>query len=248
MNPQHTLSQLNELRLTGMAEQLQTQFEQPNTYDDLGFIERLSLLIHNETTMRDNRKVTRLLKQAKLRYQAHPSDLDYRNKRGLSKDLMAQLLTLDWIHKSRNLILQGATGTGKTFIACILGQTACEQGISTRYLRASRLFEALTLSHGDGSYTKFLNQLAKTKLLIIDDWGLDTLTQQNRNDLLEIIEDRHGNGATLITSQLPTQHWHEAIGEATLADAILDRLLHTAHKIQLEGESMRKILAQENQP
>lgn len=247
MTPQQTLTQLNELRLTGMAEQLSYQFDQPNTYDELGFIERLGLLINHETSSRDNRKVARLLKQAKLRYSGQPSDIDYRTKRGLHKDTMAQLLSLDWVHKSRNVLLQGPTGTGKTFIACVLGQAACERGISTKYIRASRLFDALTLSHGDGSYTRYLAHIAKTKLLIIDDWGLDTLSQQSRNDLLEIIEDRHGNGATLITSQLPTQHWHDAIGEATLADAILDRLLHNAHKVQLEGESMRKIQSQEQQ-
>ena len=128
----------------------------------------------------------------------------------------------------------------------MFGYAACVHGIPTRYYRASRLFEALTLSHGDGSYLKFLAQLAKTPLLIIDDWGLDTLLPVQRNDLLEILEDRHGRGATLITSQLPTQHWHEAIGEATLADAIVDRLIHSAHKLQLEGESMRKVLAQQH--
>ena len=246
MTPQQTLTQLNELRLTGMAEQLSYQFDQPNTYDELGFIERLSLLVNHEASTRDNRKVTRLLRQAKLRYSGQASDIDYRAKRGLHKDTVAQLLNLDWINKSRNVLIQGPTGTGKTFLACVLGQAACEHGISTKYIRASRLFEALTLSHGDGSYTKLLAQIAKVKLLIIDDWGLDTLNQQNRNDLLEIIEDRHGNGATLITSQLPTHHWHDAIGEATLADAILDRLLHNAHKIQLEGESMRKIQSEQN--
>ena len=246
MTPQQTLTTLNELRLTGMAEQLSYQFDQPNTYDELGFIERLSLLIHHEATTRDNRKVTRLIRQAKLRFSAQPHDIDYRAKRGLYKDTMAQLLSFDWINKNRNVLIEGPTGTGKTFIACVLGQAACEHGISTKYIRASRLFDALTLSHGDGSYTTLLAQIAKSKLLIIDDWGLDTLNQQNRNDLLEIIEDRHGNGATLITSQLPTHHWHDAIGEATLADAILDRLLHNAHKIQLKGESMRKIRSQTN--
>jgi len=246
MTPQQTLTQLNELRLTGMAEQLGYQFDQPNTFDDLCFIERLGLLINHETTVRDNRKVTRLLKQAKLRFNAQSSDIDYRTKRGLHKDTVAQLLSLDWIHKSRNVLIEGPTGIGKTFLACVFGQAACEQGLSTRYFRASRLFEALTLSHGDGSYMKLLAQIAKTKLLIIDDWGLDTLNQQQRNDLLEIIEDRHGSGATLITSQLPISHWHDAIGEAALADAILDRVLHNAHKMELDGDSMRKIRAQQN--
>lgn len=247
MTPEQTITQLNELRLTGMAEQLGYQFDQPNAYEELGFIERFSLLVTHEATVRDNRKVTRLLKQAKLRLSAHPNDIDYRVQRGLHKDTVAHLLALDWVHKGRNVMIEGPTGTGKTFLACVLGQAACEHGLSTRYFRASRLFEALTLSHGDGSFGKLLAQLAKVRLLIIDDWGLDTLTQQQRNDLLEVIEDRNGSGATLITSQLPTKHWHDAIGEATLADAILDRLLHNAHKIQLKGESMRKIRAKTTQ-
>ena len=190
-----------------MPEQLSYQFDQPNTYDELGFIERLSLLINHKASTRDNRKVTRLLKLAKLRYNGHACDIDYRSKRGLHKDTVEHLLSLDWITKSRNVLIQGPTGTGKTFLACILGHAACEHGVRTKYIRASRLFETLTLSHDDGSYTKLLAQIAKIKLLIIDDWGLAILNQQNRNDLLEIIEYRHGNSATLITSQLPTNHW-----------------------------------------
>ena len=243
MTHSQTLQQLNHLRLTGMAEALATQIDQPNTYEDLGFLERLSLLVNNEATCRDNRKITRLLRQAKLRINAQPADIDYRARRGLHKDTMAQLLQLDWVRQHRNLLIEGPTGTGKTYLACALGQTSCEQSLSVRYFRASRLFETLTIAHGDGSFGKLLAQLAKTDLLIIDDWGLDVLTQQQRNDLLEIMEDRHGCGATLITSQLPISHWHEAIGDPTLADAILDRLLHNTHKIQLKGESMRKIQA-----
>lgn len=236
----NTLQQLQTLRLTGMAEALSQQIDQPNTYEELGFRERLSLLVNSEATCRDNRKITRLLRQAKLRLNAQPADIDYRAQRGLHKDSIAQLLQLDWIRQHRNLLIEGPTGTGKTFLACALGQYSCEQGISVRYYRASRLFESLTIAHGDGSFGKLLTQLAKTELLIIDDWGLQILTQAQRNDLLEIIEDRHGRGATLITSQLPIAHWHEAIGDPTLADAILDRLLHNAHKIKLKGESMRK--------
>ena len=247
MNHTQTLQQLHDLRLTGMADAFSQQLDQPNTYEELGFIERLSLLVNSEATCRDNRRITRLLRQAKLRLHAQPADIDYQARRGLHKDTMAQLLLLDWVRQHRNLLIEGPTGTGKTFLACALGESICEHGLSVRYYRASRLFEALTMAHGDGSFGKLLTQLAKTDCLIIDDWGLDVLSQQQRNDLLEIMEDRHGRGATLITSQLPVSHWHEAIGDPTLADAILDRLLHTATKIQLKGESMRKKQAIANQ-
>lgn len=240
MSTQQIIQTLHELRLTGMAESLSQQLAQINTYEDLGFLERLTLLLNSEATCRDNRKIKRLLRQAKLRLNACATMIDYQAGRGLHKDTMAQLLQLDWIKYHRNLLIEGPTGTGKTFLACALGQSACDQGLSVRYYRASRLFEALTITHGDGSFGKLLAQLAKTDCLIIDDWGLDVLTQQQRNDLLEVMEDRHGRGATLITSQLPITHWHEAVGDPTLADAILDRLLHNAHKIQLKGESMRK--------
>jgi DNA replication protein DnaC len=171
----NTLQQLHSLRLTGMAEALSQQIDQPNTYEELGFRERLSLLVNSETTCRDNRKITRLLKQARLRLNAQPADIDYRAQRKLHKKTLAQLLQLDWIRQLRNLLIEGPTGTGKTFLACALGQHACEQGLSVRYYRASRLFETLTIAHGDGSFGKLLSQLAKTELLIIDDWGLQIL-------------------------------------------------------------------------
>ncbi|PCK03695.1 MAG: AAA family ATPase [Alteromonadaceae bacterium] len=234
------LNQLNNLRLAGMSDALGKQLDQPNTYEELTFLERLSLLVNSETTSRDNRKIMRLLKQAKLRLNAQPEDINYRAKRGLSKDTIVQLLQFDWVSKHRNILISGPTGTGKTYLACALGQTACERGISVRYFRATRLLEMLTVAHGDGSFGKLLIQLQKTEVLIIDDWGLNALTRQQRNDLLEVIEDRHGNGSTVITSQLPTSHWHDVIGDPTLADAILDRLLHNAHKITLKGESLRK--------
>ncbi len=237
---QTLINQLNALRLTGMVEALKHQQQQPTTYQELGFVERLSLLVNNEHTVRDQRKVTRLLKQAKLRMSVHPNDLDYSAPRGLSKDTVAQLLTFDWVRHHRNIIIEGPTGTGKTHLACVLGQAACEQGMSVRYLRAPRLLENLTMAHADGSYVNLLNQLQKTHILIIDDWGLEGLKRTQRNDLLEVLEDRHGRGSTLITSQLPVTHWHDIIGDPTLADAILDRLLHNAHKLTLKGESMRK--------
>ena len=237
---QTVINQLTSLRLTGMVDAIKQQQEQPNTYSELGFIERLSLLINNEITVRDQRKITRLLKQAKLRVNGHPNDLDYSTVRGLSKDAVAQLLSFDWVHNYRNLLIEGPTGTGKTHLACVLGQAACERGISVRYLRSSRLLDMLSLAHADSSYGSLLHQLQKTQILVIDDWGLELLKRAQRTDLLEVLEDRHDRGSTIITSQLPTQHWHEVIGDPTLADAILDRLLHNAHKLVLKGESMRK--------
>ena len=168
----NTLTQLNSLRLTGMAESLSQQFDQPHTSEELSFLKRLSLMVNNEVTCRDNRKMTRLLKQARLRLNAQPANIDYRARRGLSKDTVAQLLEFDWIKKHRNLLIEGPAGTGKTFLACALGQYACEQGISVRYFRSSRLFDQITVAHGDGSFGKLLMQLAKTDLMIIDDWGL----------------------------------------------------------------------------
>jgi DNA replication protein DnaC len=237
---QTLITQLNSLRLTGMVDALQQQQSQPTTYSELGFMERLSLLVNSELTVRDQRKITRLLKQARLRVSAHASDLNYSAGRGLSKDTVAQLLSYDWVHHHRNVLIEGPTGTGKTYLACVLGQAACERGLSVRYFRASRLFEMLTIAHADGSYGQLLTQLQKTDILIIDDWGLEVLKRAQRTDLLEVLEDRHDRGSTIITSQLPAQHWHEVIGDPTLADAILDRLLHNAHKQVLKGKSLRK--------
>lgn len=240
---QTLINQLNSLRLTGMVDAIKQQQAQPTTYSELGFIERLSLLVNNELTVRDQRKIERLLKQAKLRVNAHPNDLNHSAARGLAKDTVAQLLSFDWVNHYRNILIEGPTGTGKTHLACVLGQAACERGISVRYLRSSRFMDQLTLAHADGSYGSLLSQLQKTQILIIDDWGLEVLKRAQRTDLLEVLEDRHDRGSTIITSQLPTQHWHEVIGDPTLADAILDRLLHNAHKLVLKGESMRKTKA-----
>lgn len=237
---QTLITQLNSLRLTGMVEALQQQQSQPSTYSELGFMARLSLLVNSELTVRDQRKITRLLKQAKLRVSAHASELNYSAGRGLAKDTVAQLLSYDWVHHHRNVLIEGPTGTGKTYLACVLGQAACERGLSVRYFRASRLFELLTIAHADGIYGQLLSQLQKTEILIIDDWGLEVLKRAQRTDLLEVLEDRHDRGSTIITSQLPAQHWHEVVGDPTLADAILDRLRHNAHKLVLKGESLRK--------
>lgn len=234
-----TLEQLRTLKLTGMADALEQQREQPETHD-LAFDQRLTLLVDREVIHRENRRLSRLLKAARLRQNACIEDVDYRHRRGLEKAQMAALASCDFIRQSLNLCLTGPTGSGKTWLACALGNQACRQGLSTRYLRLPRMLEQLRIAHGDGSYARLMNQLLKTDLLILDDWGLQKLTAAQRQDLMEVIEDRHGRCSTLIASQLPVDHWHDIIGEATLADAILDRLLHRAHRLNLNGESMRK--------
>ena len=239
MLKQHTREQLHALKLAGMLDALDQQQAQPETHD-LAFDDRLALLVEREILYRENRRLARLLKTAKLRVDACIEDIDYRHPRGLQKARMAQLASLDWIRQSLNLCLTGPTGCGKTWIACALGNQACRQGLSVRYLRLPTLLEQLRIAHGDGSYVRLMGQLLKTDLLILDDWGIQPLTRPQRNDLMEVIEDRHDRRSTLIASQLPIEHWHEYIGEATLADAILDRLLHGAHRLTLTGESMRK--------
>ena len=159
------------------------------------------------------------------------------------KSQFAQLLNGQWLQQHHNILLTGPTGCGKTYLACVLATQACRQGYSVRYFRTSRLLEDLSIAHGDGRFSKLTQQLAKTDVLLLDDWGLEKLSLGQRNDLLEIMEDRHGSKSTLITSQLPINQWHQSIGDATLADAILDRLLHNAHKVKLKGESMRKMMS-----
>lgn len=242
---QHTqlIQQLRTLRVPGMVEALEQQLEQPATHSDLSFEERMTLLIDRETTYRQNNKVQRLLKTAKLKLQAYPEDIDYKHSRNLDKSQYASLLSCQWIEQHHNVLLTGPTGCGKTYLGCVLATQACRQGYSVRYFRASRLLDALAIAHGDGRFIKIINQLAKTDLLVLDDWGLEKLTLGQRNDVLELMEDRHGSRSTLITSQVPVSKWHAAIGDATLADAILDRLLHNAHRLDLNGESMRRKLA-----
>ena len=239
-----TVQTLRSLKLTGMAEGLEQQQAQPSTHEELGFDERLALLVDREAIYRNNNKVSRLLKVAKLKLQAYPEDIDYRHPRGLQKSQFADLLSSHWIHQYHNVLITGPTGCGKTYLGCVLATQACRHGFTVRYFRTSRLLESLSIAHGDGRFAKLIAQLAKTDLLILDDWGLEKMTLSQRNDLLEIMEDRHGLKSTLITSQLPITQWHKAIGDATLADAILDRLLHNSHKLTLKGESMRKVMSE----
>ena len=234
-----TLEKLTTLRFTGMAAALDEQM-QMNSLDDLGFEERLGILLDREMAVRQTRRMNTRLRKARLGQDGCIEDINFRHPRGLDKSLVMRLAGCEWIKEHNNLIITGPTGVGKTYLACAFAQKACREGYSTLYLRITKLFEDLALSKGDGPYLKLLASFTKADLLVLDDYGLEQLCQDQRHDLLEILEDRHGLKSTLVTSQLPIDHWHEQIGDPTLADAILDRLVYSAHKIKLNGESMRK--------
>ncbi len=235
-----TGEKLRTLKLYGMARSFEEQMSSKDR-EELAFEERIGLLIDREFTEQENRRLASRLKTAKLRHEASMEDIDYRQKRGIDKPLMKSLAGCAWIKERLNILLTGPCGTGKSFIACALGHKACLEGYKVIYYRATRLFESLAIAKGDGRYPRLMNSIARTDLLILDDWGLSVLTSQERTNMLEILEDRHDIRSTIVTSQLPIEHWHETIGNPTLADAILDRLIHNAHKIQLKGGSMRKI-------
>lgn len=243
MNSQ-TLMQLRQLKLGAMANALQTQLEQVGTYEGLPFIERLGLLLEQESLGRQQRKQERLIRQAHFKLRASVQEIDYQHPRNITASQIAQLAQGDWINRAQNLLVTGPCGSGKTYLACALGHNACLHDYSVRYYRLSRLLLELTQAKADGSYHKQLKQLAKIQLLIIDDWGLEPLKPAHRNDMMEIMDDRHGHTSTLVISQLPTDQWYASIGDNTLADAILDRLMHNAHRLELKGESMRKIMGQ----
>lgn len=234
-----TIDKLETLRLSGMVGALREQWKTPDI-NQLSFEERLGLLTDREVDVRETKRLQSRLKKAKLRQNASLEDIDFRQPRGLDKSLVIKLADCQWISKHQNLIVTGPTGAGKSYLACAFAQKACREGYNTSYVRMSRLFEDLGLAKGDGRYSKMLASFAKTDLLVLDDYGLAKLTREHRHDLLEILEDRYGVRSTLVTSQLPIEHWHEQIGDPTLADAIMDRLVHNAHKIQLKGGSMRK--------
>jgi DNA replication protein DnaC len=234
-----TLEKLRTLRFNGMAHALEEQMHIPEI-DSLSFEERLGLLVDREMTDRENRRLTTRLRKAKLRQSASVEDIDYRHPRGLDRSLLTRLQSCQWIREQHNLLIAGPTGTGKSFLACALAHKACREGYSAHYTRLPRMLQELHIAKADGRYGKLLTSYAKTDLLVFDDWGLSKFNQEQSHDILEILEDRHGLRSTLITSQFPVDTWHELIGDPTLADAILDRLVHNAYTINLKGESMRK--------
>ena len=236
---EQTLQTLNEMKIFGMAKGFAERVSHPQN-GELSHAEFVGLLVQDEKTYRENRRLRQLLKKAKFKHQASLEDVNYRHPRGLNKQTLLQLADIQWILHNRNILITGPTGIGKSWLGCALGNLAARSGYTVQYVRAPRLFETLRQSEGDGSHLKALARLAKTQVLILDDFLLASPTEAERRDLLEIIEDRYATGSTIITSQLPTKEWHEAIDEPTLADAICDRLFHNAYKIELKGPSMRK--------
>jgi DNA replication protein DnaC len=234
-----TLDKLQHLKFTGMAAALAEQMQMPDI-EELAFEERLGLLVDRELTERENRRLSSRLRRARLKHNAALEDIDYRHPRGLDKSLIQFLATCQWVKEHLNILITGPTGVGKTWIACALAHKACREGYTAGYLRLPRLLQDMAIAKGDGRYPKLLATLAKTDVLVLDDWGLAKLAGEQRRDLLEILEDRHATRSTLATSQLPIETWHDIIGDPTLADAILDRLVHNAYRINLKGASMRK--------
>ncbi len=237
---EQTLEKLYHMRLTGMADAFKDQMMQPDM-NELSFEERFAFLVDQHWTWKEDRRMQTLLRNAKLKNNACIEDIDYKSPRGFNKSLILSLSSCDWIKNSQNIIITGPTGVGKTYLACALANRACRMGYASLYKRAPRLFQEITIARADGSYVKLMNKLLKIKVLIIDDFCITALKDTERKDLLEVIEDRQGIWSTIISTQVPMKNWFEAIGDPTMADAILDRLIHNAHKINLKGESMRKI-------
>lgn len=237
LNP--LMEKLLALKLGGMARALEEQINH-SEIETLSFTDRLGLLVDRESALRENRRMKSRLKAARLREAAAVEDIDYRHPRGLDKALMLTLASCAFIREHLNVFITGPTGAGKTYLSCALGNKACREGYSVSYVRLPRLLESLGIGRGDGRYAKLLDGLARVDLLILDDWAIAPLTDEQRRDLFEILEDRYGRKSTIAVSQLPVEKWHDAIGHPTLADAILDRLLHNGYKIALKGESMRK--------
>jgi DNA replication protein DnaC len=235
-----TIDKLHALRLGAMAAAWTAQREDPKS-QEIDFDSRFGMIVDAEHLSRDNKRVARSLREAKLRITtACIEDVDYTAKRELDRALVRQLATCAWIGSHANVIVTGATGTGKSYVACALAQQACRSGFRAQYRRVPRLLEELALAHADGTYTRLLGRLAKVDVLVLDDWGLAPLREQERRDMLEIFDDRHGTRSAILTSQLPVEKWHDYVADPTIADALLDRVVHNAHRIRLKGPSRRK--------
>jgi len=234
-----TIQKMQAMKLQGMVEALEEQ-RRSAAMGDMSFEDRLAMLVERQWLWKENRAFSTRLKFAKLRQPACLEDVDYRPKRGLHRNIMDHLASGDWIQHAQNCLITGPTGVGKSYLACALAQKACRDGYRTLYYYAPKLFRELSACQADGSLPALLKKLAKTQLLVIDDWGLEKATPPQYRDFLEILDDRQSRAATLITSQFPVDRWHELIGDATVADAILDRLIHGSHRIDLDGDSMRK--------
>ena len=239
MLTQPLLEKLSQLNLSGFRSALEEQYENPH-YAELSFEERLGLLVDVETTRRRNNRLQRRIKAAHFPLQATLQDLDLSPTRGLKRAQILELAQAEWVQRHLNTLVLGATGAGKTFLACTLGRTACEAEFNVRYVRTSRLLQSLALAQADGSYPQLLRSFARFHLLILDDWLRDPLTRSQAKDLLEVIDDRYGRSATLVATQIPVSNWHERIPDPTLSDAVLDRLIHNAYRLELLGDSMRK--------
>lgn len=234
-----TLDQLHALGLHGMAKAFIDAETSPEA-GSLNHAEWLALLLDRETALRTEKRLGARMRYAKLRQQASPEDIDYRAARSLDRALVQKLLTGAWIAAHESVLISGPTGIGKSWLACALGQKACRLNHSVLYLRVPKLFSDLAMARGDGQYARIMRTVSRVEVLILDDWGLAPLDANARHDLLEILEERHGRRSTVVTSQLPVDRWHDIIGDPTYADAILDRLVHTAHRIALDGDSLRK--------
>ncbi|UCD81813.1 MAG: IS21-like element helper ATPase IstB [Desulfobacterales bacterium] len=230
---------LQQMKFYGMLTALEEQMQMADI-EKLTFEDRLALLVDREMTVRENRRLKTRLRKARLRENACIEDIDFRHPRGLDKSLFMNLADCRFLKEHNNVLIIGPTGVGKTYLACALAQNACRNGYTALYFRLPRLLHDLSIAKADGRYSNLLKSIARTDLLVLDDWGLSKFVKEQRHDLLEILEDRNGLRSTLVTSQLPVKHWHEIIADATLADAILDRLVHNAYKLVLKGESMRK--------
>jgi DNA replication protein DnaC len=239
---QVTLNKMQALRLTGMLTALEQQ-RRGTEHAKLSFEDRFGLLVDAEWEARENRKLTNRLRQARLRYPASLEDVDFHPRRGLDRRVVLALGSCQWIRERQNLVVTGATGTGKSYLACAFVERACRSGHSAAYVRTVRLLHELAVARGDGSYRRLLAKLAKLDLLALDDWLLAPLSDSERRDLVEVLEDRSEQRSTLVATQHPVKSWHEAIGEESMADAICDRLVHGAHRLALKGPSMREVRA-----